>query len=141
MITFLSRDIHSDGPGRSERRGAVGDEGALGADVDAVGEREAQLGDEELLDVRPADVLRLLDLDHAENLCGSGGGVSERARWYGRVGTSKTVGRGGRGERVHNGMRCNADAGTEWYGQYVMQRRKRTWMERKRARWRAAMSW
>ena len=36
--------------------------------VDAVGERELEVLDEELLDVRAADVGRLLDLDDLEDL-------------------------------------------------------------------------
>jgi hypothetical protein len=35
---------------------------------DAVRERELEVGDEELLDVRPADVFGLLDLNHTKNL-------------------------------------------------------------------------
>lgn len=52
---------------RSEGNGAVRDEGRLGLG-DAVGEGELELGLEELLDVRPADILRLLDLDDTEDL-------------------------------------------------------------------------
>lgn len=52
-----------------EGGGAVSDKGRS-ALADAVGEREPEVGGEELLDVWAADVLVLLDLDHTENVDG-----------------------------------------------------------------------
>lgn len=53
----------------SESRRALGAEELLGVVLrDAVGEGELEVLDEELLDVRPLDVLGLLELDDAENL-------------------------------------------------------------------------
>ena len=50
-----------------ESRGPVSDE--CRADLlDTVGKRELELGDHQLLDVRAANVVGLLDLDDAENL-------------------------------------------------------------------------
>lgn len=70
--------------------------------ADAVGEREPEVGGEELLDVWAADVLVLLDLDHTENL------------------------------RVSPKISANPSA--KGVG-------GRTWMDLKRARCLAAMSW
>jgi hypothetical protein len=52
---------------RSESSGAVGDKGALRLGH-TVGKGELELRCHELLDVWAADVLRLLDLNHTENL-------------------------------------------------------------------------
>lgn len=55
------------GRGHLERAGAVSDEGR--ADLaDAVGEGEFEVRHEQLLDVRPAHVRRLLDLHHTQDL-------------------------------------------------------------------------
>ena len=45
----------------------MGDEGRTGL-RDAVGEREAEVGNKELLDVRAANIIMLGELDHTENL-------------------------------------------------------------------------
>ena len=79
----------------------MGDKGR--ADLgDTVRQWELETGLEELLDVRAANILGLLDLHNAENL----GKMNEISR-----GVEKQL--------------------RPW----------RTWIERKRARWRAAMSW
>lgn len=39
---------------------------------DTMGERELDLGDKELFDIRTADIVCLLDLNHSENLQGGG---------------------------------------------------------------------
>lgn len=53
----------------SESRRTLGAEELLGAALrDTVGERELEVLGDELLDVRPPDVLSLLELDDAENL-------------------------------------------------------------------------
>ena len=53
----------------SESRRALGAEELLGAVArDTVGEGELEVLGDELLDVRPLDVLGLLELDDAENL-------------------------------------------------------------------------
>lgn len=70
---------------------------------DAVGKRELELGDEELLDVRAANVLGLLDLDNAEDL--------------------------------HEGKTLQI------FARYTLSTQERTWIDRKRARCLAAMSW
>lgn len=80
----------------------MGEEEAAALD-DAVGEGEAEVRGEELLDVRAADVDSLLDLGDAEDL---------------------------HGERV-----------SSWSPSARRFETGRTWTERKRARWRAAMSW
>lgn len=54
-------------PAHLERRRSVRDEGRAGL-RDAVRQRELEVGGEELLDVRPANVLRFLDLNHTEDL-------------------------------------------------------------------------
>ena len=77
--------------------------------LDAVGERELELGHQKLLDVGAADVLRLLDLDNTENLCDPSVYCPGRSRGAKRVEISR--------------------------------RQTHTWIDRKRARWRAAMSW
>jgi hypothetical protein len=66
-----------------------------------VGERERQLLGDELLDVRPLDVLSLLELNNAEDL--------DFCQYLGAGGRLRVLG-------------------------------NRTWMDLKRARWRAAMS-
>ena len=58
---------HTAGKERLERPWAVRDEGRADL-LDAMGERELQVRREQLLDVRPADVGGLLDLDDAEDL-------------------------------------------------------------------------
>jgi hypothetical protein len=67
-----------------------------------MGERELETGLEKLLDVRTADVVGLLNLNHAKDL------------------------------RHHDSVKLRES---------VMKIFWRTWIERKRARWRAAMSW
>ena len=54
--------LESCGTASSKRRARLGN---------TVGEGELEVGDEELLDVGTADVIGLLDLHHAENLCTS----------------------------------------------------------------------
>lgn len=83
-----------------ESAGPVCDEGR--ADLrDTVGKREPELGNEELLDVWAADILRLLNLDDTEDL----------SKKYQHTPTCLEI------------------------------PLKRTWIDRKRARWRAAISW
>jgi hypothetical protein len=62
-----STTAHPPTPSESERRGAVRDEGRFCL-PNPVGEGELELGNEELLDVRAANVIRLLELDDTENL-------------------------------------------------------------------------
>jgi hypothetical protein len=52
---------------RLESGRAVRNEGALRLG-DTVGKRELELGSHQLLDVWAADILRLLDFNHAKNL-------------------------------------------------------------------------
>ena len=48
-----------------------------------MGERELDLGDKELFDIRTADIVCLLDLNHSENLQGLGGNqVRRRVQIY-----------------------------------------------------------
>ena len=84
-----------------ERDGAAGNKGRTEFG-DAMGEGEPDFGGKELFDVRTADIVCLLDLDHSENLWKSGQ------------------------------MRAPRNS-------YIL--KKRTWIERKRARCLAAMSW
>jgi hypothetical protein len=96
---------------------AVGSEDLLADGLgNAVGKGELEVLGEELLDVGAADVLGLLNLDDLDDL----------------QGVVSHTGKGGNFVKEVTGWE---QGNTRPRGQ------QRTWIERKRARWRAAMSW